>query len=100
MSHFDKAAFKKKLDELSRLIHAREKEFRQQGEFLDIHRALLEEIRQRNDALMKKVAEAEHRSSTWELVKAELARDYSSLLDDLLQFGERLDAEIMKQTKE
>ena len=97
MSDPEIAALQKKLDDLSARLRARIEEFRQKGEFSDTHAALLKEIRQRNDALKSKVAEAGQKGTTWDLVKAEFARDYSSLFDDLLEIEERLDAEAMKQ---
>jgi hypothetical protein len=99
MSYPDIAAFRKKLDDLSTRLRARSEEFRRTGEFTDIHAKLLDEIHQRNDALKGKVAEAERKGTTWELVKAELARDYSSLFDNLLQIEARLDAATIKQNK-
>jgi hypothetical protein len=99
MSDPDHAAFRKKLDDFSERLHARTEEFRRTGEFSDIHATLLNDIGRRNDALKSKVAEAEHKGKTWDLVKAELARDYGSLFDDLLQIEERLDAATMKQDK-
>jgi hypothetical protein len=97
MSDPDKTAFRKKLDELSDRLHARMEEFRKKGEFSDIHEALMNQIRERNEELKKKVSEAEQKGTRWQLMKAEFARDYSSLFDDLLEFEERLDAEIMKK---
>jgi len=95
----DIAAFQRKLDDLTARLHARSEEFTRTGGFLYLHAKLLSDIRQRNDALKAKVAEAQRKGNTWELVKAEFARDYSSLFDDLLQIEERLDAEAIKQGK-
>jgi len=99
MNDPDKAEFRKKLDELADRLRARIEEFRQKGEFSDVHGALVSQIQQRNDALRKKVAEVENKGTAWDLMKSEFARDYSSLFDDVLEFEERLDAEAMKQRK-
>jgi len=99
MSDPDITSFRKKLDDLSARLHARSEELRRTGEFRDIHAKLLDEIHHRNDALKGKVAEAERKGTTWELVKAGLARDYSSLFDDLLQVEARLDAATMKHAR-
>jgi hypothetical protein len=99
MSDPDKTEFRKKLDEFSERLRARTEEFRKQGEFSDVHEALLNQIRQRNDALRKRVAETEQRGTAWDLIKAEFVRDYSSLFDDMLEFEERLDTAATKQGK-
>ena len=99
MSDPDQAEFRQKLDDFSARLRKRAEEFRRTGEFSDIHDALLKDIARRNEALISKVAEAERKGSTWDLVKAEFVRDYSSLFDDLLQIEERLDAVTMKQDK-
>jgi hypothetical protein len=100
MTDPEKSTFRKKLDELSARLHARANEFRQKGEFSDTHEALLNRIQQHHEALSKKVAEAEAKGTTWDLVKTELERDYSALFDNLLEFEERLDTESMRGRKE
>ena len=93
----DLAAFRGKLDDLSRRIDARKREFEKNGEFSDVHEALISEIRQRQDKLRMKVDAAAREGTNWDLVRAEFTRDHRSIFDDLLQIGERLDADAMKK---
>ncbi len=99
MSDVERTTLQSHLDKLSDRLRKRAEEFRRLGEFSDVHQALLTEIQERNDALRKRVKEAEAEGSAWELVKAELARDLSSLYDDLLQLEDRLDSETIKSTR-
>ena len=93
----DLAAFREKLDDLSRRIDARKREFEKNGEFSDIHEALISEIRERQDKLRRKVDAAAREATRWDLVRAEFTRDHKSIFDDLLQIGERLDADALKK---
>ena len=93
----DLAAFRAKLDDLSHRIETRTREFEQSGEFSDIHEALINQICQRHDKLRMKVDAAARNGTRWDLVRAEFARDKSSIVDDLLQFDQLLDAEAMKK---
>jgi len=92
-------ALRKKLNEISQRVDKWTEDFKTSGEFSDIHRALLGEIQNRNETLRERVREAETAGSTWELIKAEFVRDISSLQDDLLEFEDRLDSEIMKKRR-
>ena len=97
MSDLAKSELKSRLDELSTRLSAREAELRKSGEFSDVHRAVLTEIKQHSDALRRRVEDAESGGSAWELIRTEFARDFGSLYDDLLQLEERLDSEAMKK---
>ena len=97
MTNEDLAGFRMELDELSRRVDARMWEFGQKGEFSDVHRTSMDQIRQRHDLLKSKVNAAARDGTRWDLVKAELARDYSSIFDSLRQLEERLDADAMKK---
>ena len=90
-------AFRGRLDDLSRRLDARTREFEQNGEFLDIHEALTSQIRQRQDKLRIKVDAAAREGKNWNLLKAEFMRDHRSIFDDLLQIEEQLDANAMKK---
>jgi len=85
-----------KLDEFSRRLDAHVRDWKQRGEFTDIHRSLTEAIMQRRDQLQKKLVSAEATGRAADLIKVELERDIGSLFDDLLQIGEKLDAAEMK----
>ena len=96
MNDVEKTDLEGKLHELSERLQARDAELRKSGEFSDIHRALLAKIQRRSDSLRRRVKETEAAGSSWDLVKAEFARDFSSLYDDLLQLEDRLDSDAMK----
>ena len=49
----DEVTLRKKLDELSDRLRAREDDFRQKGRFSDVQEAFLKRIRQRSDGLKK-----------------------------------------------
>lgn len=86
-----------RLNELSARVHKLSEEFRNSGEFSHIHRALHIQIQRRRNALRDRVRRAEENGLTWELVRAEFARDFSSLADTFLQLEEWLDSEAMKK---
>ena len=91
------STLQRKLDDLSHRLDARTREFSQSGEFSNVHEKLLGQIRQRHDGLKMRVDAAIRDGTKWDLVKAEFARDNSSIFDDLLQLDELLDAETMKK---
>ena len=97
MTSEDLAALRRKLDDLSRRLDARTREFAQTGEFSDVHEALISQIRQRHDELRTKVDAAAREGTSWDLVRAEFTRDHSSIFDDLLQLEERLDVDAVKK---
>jgi hypothetical protein len=72
------------------------RDFRERGEFADAHRTLTEEIGRRHDQIQKKLALAEANGTAWDVIKSEMERDFSSLLDDLQQTIEQLDGDEMK----
>ena len=96
MSDAERDGMRARLDEFSRRLDARTREFEQRGELSDLHRSLLGQIEGRRQGLQAKLASAEASGSTWEVVKAEFERDFSSIHDDLLLLDERLDADQMK----
>src|SRR5262245_19421964 len=93
----DWAALRRTLDELSHRIDARTREFAENGEFSDVHEALISEIRKRQDEFKTKVDAAAREGTSWDLLRAAFARDHSTIFDLLLQFEERLDADAMKK---
>jgi len=97
MTSEDWAAFRGKLDDLSRRLDARTREFEQNGEFSDSHEALIIQIRQRQDKLRMRVDAAAREGKNWDFVKAEFMHAHKSIFDDLLQIEERLDADAMKK---
>lgn len=97
MSDRDRDAIKARLDELSVRLEARMREFKDQGEFSDVHQALMAEIRQRHDRIKEKLAAAEAGLVSWDIIETETKRDFDSIFDDLLQRLEQLDSEEMKR---
>jgi hypothetical protein len=97
MINGDWAAWRRTLDDLSHRLEARTREFAQNGEFLDVHEALISEIRNRQDEFRTKVDAAARQGKSWDLMRADFARDHSAIFDLLLQFEERLDAGAMKK---
>ncbi len=93
----DLADLRRKLDDLSHRLETRSQEFVQTGKFSDIHEALINQIRQRQNRLKMRVDAAARVGTKWDLVRAEFTRDNSSIFDDLLQLEELLDAEVMKK---
>ena len=90
-------AFQKGVTELSLRVDSRMREFEENGEFSQIHRELMTQIGDSRDQLRKKVEIAVAQGTTWDIIKAELARDYAAIFDNLLLFEERLEANAMKR---
>lgn len=95
--NMDKTALEGTLSNPSDRLRARTAEYRKSGKLSIGHQALLTEIQRRSDALRKRVDEAAAACSTWQLVKAEAAKGFSSLYDELLQLEERHESEGMKK---
>jgi hypothetical protein len=70
---------------------------RQTGRFADVDRPLLEQARERADRLSARVVDAEQHGTPWDLLKAEAARDFGALQNELMRLGMRLDGEFMTE---
>jgi hypothetical protein len=99
MSSTSRPELQERLWELAKRIDSRAREFREQGGFSSIRRETIDQINRRYDELQKRVESAASNGSVWELIRAQLVRDYSRLFDDFLRFEEHLDAEEMKEVK-
>ena len=86
-----------KLDALTRQLEARVREFKERGEFSDLHEPFLERIRKHQAIIKEKLESAIDRGITWDLIKYEVERDFNGLIEDIAQGEKRLDAETMKQ---
>jgi hypothetical protein len=75
------------------------REFEQNGEFSQTHREFMTKIIEKRDQLRKKVELAVAQGRTWDIVKAELTRDFAAIFDNLRLFEERLEAKAMKKTR-
>ena len=96
MTQSERDELKDKLNDFSRRLEAQVRDLKERGEFTDVHRRLIEDITQRHDQIRKKVALAENRGTPWDVIKSQTERDFSSIFDDLLQIGEKLDSDEMK----
>jgi hypothetical protein len=92
----DRAALKKKVADFADHLKAQTDQFKKNGQFSGVYKALLKQIRQCSDQLRKNVAEAERKGTNWEIIKAEFARDLGSIYDDWLIFEEQLEGKINK----
>ncbi len=97
MSEAEKNELRQRLADLSHRLDDRVREFKEKGEFSDIHHRSVIELRQRQGKLIERVHAAEHTGKSWELAKAELARDFGSLFDDFLALEETLDSGISRK---
>jgi hypothetical protein len=88
---------KQKLDKLGERLRKRTREFQDTGRFSNLHRGFLDEIEKGNDALRAKVESAGRSKDGWEFTKAELWRDYATLVNNVLELDERLDAQTMRK---
>jgi hypothetical protein len=96
----DRDALKDGLDALSRRIEARKRELNEQGVFSGIHTTGMDEFRKRSSSIREKLKTAISSGGSWDIVKYELERDFSSLYHDFEMFEERLDAEALKRIGE
>jgi hypothetical protein len=100
MSEAERDRMRARLDEFSRRLDARTREFQDRGELSDVHQSLVSQIQGRRDRLQARLASAEASGSAWQVIKAECERDFAAIDDDLLLLNERLDAGQMKQSRQ
>ena len=93
MIQSDVVEFRRELDEFSSRLERRIREFREKGRFSDVDHEFLTRARHRADQLRTRVAEAEKHGTAWDLFKAETARDFNALTDDIEALERRFDAE-------
>ncbi len=90
-------ALSKKFDNFSAQLEARVREFKERGAFTPADEAGSRAIRDRLDAIRRKLHTAVSEGASWEIVKYDLERDFTGVTEALTSFGERLDAETEKQ---
>jgi len=100
MSKEDHDPLRDKFDAFSRRLDARGREFKEQGEFSGMHEAFTESIRKRQVSIQEKLDSAIHNGATRDLVKYEIERDFTGLIEEFAQWEKRLDAETMKREGE
>jgi hypothetical protein len=98
MSETDRDELKIKLDDLSRRLETRIREFAEHGELLDQqHQSWMTEIQRRRARIQTKLDSVDAHGAAWDVIKTEIESELSSLSDKLALFNERLDADEMKQ---
>jgi hypothetical protein len=93
----DEEELKEKLDQFGELLGRKIKEFNRTGRLSDQRRAFLNNIRSSNDALRAKVENAARSHRPWEYTKAELWRDFGTVMNEMFTLDELVDAETMKK---
>jgi hypothetical protein len=81
-------------------LDARVREFKERGEFSGMHEAFTESIRKRQVSIQEKLDSAIHNGTTRDLIKYEIERDFTGLIEEFVQWEKRLDAETMKREGE
>jgi hypothetical protein len=93
----DHDALKDRLDALSGRIEASMRRFTERGELPPAIQTDLGGFRTRSVTIAQKINDAISKGDTWDIMRYELERDFSSLSQDFEQFEERLDAEEMRR---
>ena len=96
----DHDELRSKLDAFSRRLDARAREFKERGEFSDIHEPFLESIRKRQASIKKKLDSAIQHGAKRDLIKYEAERDFNGLIEEVLRWEKQLDADSMKREGE
>jgi hypothetical protein len=96
MERDEYAGFANELDRLGRRIEMRMMELKKSGRFREDFEGPANEILARQELLRDRAANAVRSGKGWEIMKAELERDYSSLFDNALSFERRIDEDFAK----
>jgi hypothetical protein len=99
MSNNDSRILKDRLDALSRKLDEAIRQFKERGEFSDVHEPFAEALRGRQASIRAKLEAAIENNTTWDIIKYEFYRDIDSLTDDLIRWEKQLDAMTMKRGK-
>jgi hypothetical protein len=100
MSEAERDRMRAQLDEFSRRLDARTREFKETGELSDVHQSLIGQIEGRHARMQARLASVEANGSAWDVIRVEFERDFRSIFDDLLLLNDRLDASQMKPHRE
>jgi hypothetical protein len=90
-------ALRDKLDALSRRIEASRRKFESGGELPANMQTDHDDFLTRSASINQKINDAITSGASWDVIKYELERDFSSLSQDFEQFEKRLDDEQMKR---
>ena len=85
------------LDALARRLRARTREFNNQGEFSNVHDALLERRQERHADVEARLEAAIRRGAVWQSIRLELERDFDALIANCGHLLDRMDAAAMKR---
>lgn len=96
MNSEDYAQLQSDLETLSRRLDAHVQEMKEGGRFSSAFEGPANDIRARQMQLRSRVTDAIRSGREWAIVKTELMRDYSSLVDSLLQLEQRIDETFSK----
>jgi hypothetical protein len=100
MSNEDHDELRDKFDAFCRRLDARTREFKERGEFSDIHEPFLESIRKRQTSIKSKLDSAIQHGAKRGIIKYEAERDFNGLIEQFEQWEKQLDAESMKRAGE
>ena len=85
-----------RLASLSRRIAERVRQLKEHGRFTDEFERVTSDIEARQKRLNARVSAAIESGEDWDLVEAELERDYSSLFDNVASFEQQIEADFAK----
>jgi hypothetical protein len=97
MGEADRDDLKIKLDDFSRRLDKRRREFASRGELTDSQQSLMNEIQRHQDRIQTKLDGVEASGTAWAVIKAEIEGEFHSLADKLALLDEKLDADEMRQ---
>ena len=96
MSHDGREALPSDLENLGRRIAVRLRELKSAGRLQADFELTAHDIRVREQFLRERVADAIRSGKAADIVRAELASDYSALFDNAQEFETRIDREFAK----
>ncbi len=92
----DRTEFDQALASLSCRLDERIRQLKEHGQFTDDFERVASDIDERQKRLNARVFAAIKSGTSWELIRAELERDHSSLLDYVASFEQQIDADFAK----
>ncbi len=95
----DYTKFGNDLDALSRRIEERARELRDRGHLSDSREVVVRAIQSRQGELRDRISTAIREGRTWDALKAEAVRDYSSLFDNVQRFERQIDSDFADDSK-
>ena len=87
-----------RLASLSRRIGERVRQLKENGRFSDEFERVAADIQARQTHLNARVSAAIDSGESWDVIKTELERDYSSLFDNVTHFEQQIEADFAKSS--